>query len=97
MMSPHVPGNSKASLTLMIDAARSAYALAQAKLMKEHNLSQCPERVQLVDALITQAPPDMPQDGWREDWTFFGCGRRTTTLSIDFVPDETGTKFIVGR
>lgn len=96
-LTPHVPGNSKASITLMIDASKSAYPIAIVKLKKEHNLSQCTEGIQLINALITQSPSDLPQGGWREDWMFLGCGQHTISLPVDFFPDKAGTTFVVGR
>jgi len=96
-MTPHVPGNSKASITLMIDASKVAYPFAIDEMKKEYNLSQCTDGVNLVDAIITPVPPDMPLGGWRENWTFLGCGHHTISLPVDFIHDKNGTNFVVGK
>lgn len=95
-ITPHVPGNSKASLLLMKDASQATYIGAINKMREKHDLSKCDEGIQLVDALVVP-PTDMPLGSWREQWMFMGCGRRTVSISIDFIPSKVGTSYVVGK
>lgn len=92
-----LPGTTRAAMLLQRDSLPSARGAAVARLPRG-----CTD-VHVIDTKFEGfgevASADVPagRDGrtWRETWTLIGCGQQTT-VSMQFIPDHTGTTFVAG-
>lgn len=92
-----LPGTTHASMLLQRDALTAARSTALARLT-----SGCTE-IHVIDTKFegfgetVNANVPVGRDGrlWRETWTLIGCGQQAT-VSMQFVPDRTGTTFTAG-
>jgi hypothetical protein len=90
-----LPGNTMASLRLMLEAIPGVGAAASAELGKD-----CRETM-IADTTVAQGPHTFFEGGksfegvWIENWTVQGCGK-TMVARVRFIPDgKNGTHFTI--